>query len=63
MIRTIHAPSANLAIAKMTVTIAVAVAPKPLMSALRRQPGPRSVNQCLTIPDCDSVNAVNTPMA
>ena len=60
---TIHAPSANFAIAKTTATTTVAVAPSPLMIALRRQPGARSRSQWRTIPACDSVNAVNTPMA
>ena len=58
-----HAPSANLATAKMTVTMPVATAPKPLIAMLRRQPSPRSRRQWTTIPACDSVIEVNTPMA
>ncbi len=58
-----HAPSANLATAKMRVTIPVATAPTPLMTALRRHPASRSRSQWRTIPACDSVTEVNTPMA
>ena len=36
---TSQAPSANFATAKMTATMPVATAPKPLMAMLRRQPG------------------------
>ena len=45
-----QAPRPNFAIANTTATIAVAVAPSPLMTALRRQPGPRSKSQWRTIP-------------
>ena len=58
-----HAPRPNLAIANTTVTIAVAVAPRPLITALLRHPAPRSVSQWRTIPLCESVKAVKTPMA
>ena len=58
-----HAPSANLATAKITVTIPVATAPVPLIAMLRRHPSPRSRRQWTTIPACDSVIEVNTPMA
>ena len=63
MTMTIHAPSANFAIANTTVTIAVTVAPAALTTMLPRQPGPRSTYQWRTIPACESVNAVNTPIA
>ena len=63
MMSTIQAPSPNLAIAKTTATMPVEMAPMPLMTALRRHPEPWSVCQCRTIPACESVNAVKTPMA
>ncbi len=63
MIRMIQAPRANLATAKMMVTVPVATAPMPLTIALRRQPGPRSARQWWTMPACERVNDVNTPMA
>ena len=46
-----------------TTTIAVTKAPMPLISALRRQPDPRSTNQWRTIPAWERVKEVNTPMA
>ena len=61
--RITQAPSANFATAKMTATTAVASAPTPLITALRRQPGPLPTNQCRTIPACDRVKAVKTPIA
>ena len=60
---TSHAPSANFAAAKMSVTIAVAMAPTPLIARLRRQPGSRVRRQWTTMPSCDSVIDVNTPTA
>ncbi len=61
--RITQAPSANFATAKTTATTAVASAPTPLIAALRRQPGPLSTNQWRTIPACDRVKAVKTPIA
>src|SRR2546423_134393 len=58
-----QAPSANLATAKISVTMPVDTAPKPLISALRRQPAVRSFSQCRTMPACDSVIDVKTPIA
>ena len=63
MMMIIHTPWSNLEIAMTTTTTAVTIAPTPLIKALRRQPGPRPVNQWRTMPDCDSVNEVNTPIA
>ena len=58
----IHAPSSALVAPTITSTTAVASAPTPLMTALVRQPGSRSRRQCSTIPLCDSVNEMNTPI-
>ena len=63
MITISHAPSANFATAKMIATIPVATAPTPLIAMLRRHPSPRSRRQWTTIPACDSVIEVNTPIA
>jgi hypothetical protein len=49
--------------AMTTTTTPVTTAPMPLINALRRQPDPRSTNQWLTMPDCESVNEVKTPIA
>ena len=59
----IQAPRANFAMAKIATTIAVVVAPRPLRNALRRHPGPRSLYQWRTMPACESVKAVKTPIA
>jgi hypothetical protein len=45
-----------------SVTRPVAAAPTPLITALRFHPGSRERSQCLTIPVCESVNAVKTPI-
>ena len=49
--------------AGIVVLAAVAMAPTPLITALRRQPSSRSRSQWRTIPSCDSVTDVNTPIA
>ena len=58
----IHAPSAAFVVATITRTIPVTIAPNPLIAALVRQPVPRSVRQCSTIPACESVKDTNTPI-
>ncbi len=63
MMMIIQTPWSNLEMAMTTTTIAVTTPPTPLIRALRRQPDPRSLNQCLTMPDCDRVNEVKTPIA
>ena len=60
---TIQAPCANFVTAITTVTIAVAVAPTPLIAIRHRQPLERSRSQCRTMPDCESVNEMKTPTA
>jgi hypothetical protein len=60
-VMTIQAPPRNLVTATMTSTTPVATAPIPLMMALRRQPGSFVRSHRRTMPDCDNVNAVNTP--
>ncbi len=58
---TSHAPSANFVQMTTSVTRPVAVAPMPLTSG--RQVNRRCVrSQYRTIPACESVNAVKTPM-
>ena len=44
-------------------TIAVSTAPIPLIIALLFQPGARRRSQWRTIPVCESVNEINTPIA
>ena len=58
-----HAPRANFATAKMSVTIPVATAPIPLIVMLRRQPASRPRHQWRTMPACESVIDVKTPTA
>ena len=59
-----QAPRANLAIAKTIVTIAGRDRSRtPLIAALRRQSGPRSRSQWRTMPACDRVIEVKTPIA
>ena len=58
-----HAPSVNLLISSMTVVAAVSTAPTPLITARLIQPRDRCVRQCLTMPNWDSVNPMNTPTA
>ncbi len=60
---TIQAPSRNFVLAWMTVTTAVASAPRPLMAACIHHRGPRSRIQRRTMPDCESVNDRKTPTA
>ena len=45
-----QAPSANFAMAKISVTMPVATAPTPLIAMLRRQPGSRPRHQWRTMP-------------
>ena len=59
----IHTPWSNFETAMTTTTMPVTNAPMPLIKALRRQPDPRSENQWRTMPDCDRVNDVKTPIA
>ena len=59
---TIHAPSTNLVVMTTTVTMKVASAPTPFMSARAFQPRWRVVCQWRTIPACASVKAVKTPI-
>ena len=58
---TIQAPCVNFVTVTITSTTPVALAPIALMIMLRCHPGPRSRRQRLTIPLCESVNAVKTP--
>ena len=58
-----HAPSVNLVPSSIIVVTVVRTAPKPLMAARVIQPRDRSILQCLTMPNWDSVNPTNTPMA
>ena len=60
---TSQAPSTNLVMAITIVTMPVATAPRPLMTAERCQPASRSLRQWRTMPACDSVKLVNTPTA
>ena len=62
-ISVIHAPSANFATSTTITVIAVTKPPKPLTSALLNQCGPRFFRQCITMPNCDKVNARNAPTA
>src|SRR5437764_1964718 len=59
---TSHAPSANFVQMTTRSATPVAVAPTALTASLCRQPGSRLRSQYRTIPDCDSVKAVNTPI-
>ncbi len=56
-----HAPLVNFVIATISSTTSVAIAPTALSTTLRCHPGFRSRRWWRTIPDCDSVNDVNTP--
>ena len=62
---TIHAPSPILAIAMMQNTIPVVTAPTALTAAEIRQRESVSLylNQCTTMPACESVKDMNTPIA
>ena len=46
----------------MISTMPVTIAPKPLISALVFQPGSAVRRQWITMPACDSVNEMNTPI-
>ena len=59
---TIQGPSCDFVTATMIKTIAVTVAPKPLIAALERQPGVLNDRQWITMPACESVNDTNTPI-
>ena len=58
-----HAPSRNLAKAKITTTVNERKAEKPLTATLRRQCFPFAVRWCFTMPEPAMVKPVNTPMA
>jgi hypothetical protein len=60
---TSHAPAVNLVTRNITVASAVTTAPVPLMIARYCQLGDRVRRQWTTIPVCDSVKPVNTPIA
>ncbi len=59
---TIHAPSSVFVTATMTSTTPVTRAPKPLMKALVLHPGVFTCRQWITMPACDSVKEMNTPI-
>ena len=58
---TSQAPDRNLVLAMITAMTAVVAAPRPLMTRPRRQPGSCRRHHRTTMPDCESVNATNTP--
>ena len=60
--RTIHAPSSVFVTATMTRTMPVTIAPNPLIAALDFQPSVFFWRQWITIPACDSVNEMKTPI-
>src|SRR6266542_3169785 len=60
---TIQAPSWNFVTARVRRTIPVTTAPTPLTHTRQRQPFSRSRSQRRTMPPCESVNEMNTPMA
>ena len=53
----------NFVTATTMSTTPVAIEPVMLMTMLRRYPFSRSFWWCFTIPNCESVNEVNTPTA
>ena len=59
---TIQAPSPNFVWMTSRVTTPVTTAPRPLTAAFRCHPGSRRRHQWRTIPVCESVNAVKTPI-
>ncbi len=59
---TSHAPSANFVQITISVTIPVVAAPVAFSSARRRQRGTLVRNQRRTIPVCEIVKAVKTPI-
>ncbi len=61
-IATIQAPSVNFAWITSNVTSPVVIAPRPFTATRRRQRGSLRRRQYWTIPACDSVNAVKTPI-
>ena len=58
-----HAPSLNLAMAKMKTTVKDRKAENPLIAMPRRQCPVRAVRWCLTMPEPAIVKPVKTPMA
>ena len=58
-----HAPSENFVTMPIRNVIAVAIAPVPLTTALRRAFGSFDLDQCITIPAWDKVNARKAPTA
>ena len=59
---TSQAPSPNFVQITITVTSPVADAPTVFTSARPRHPGPRTRRQYFTMPACESVKAVKTPI-
>ena len=60
---TIQAPSRNLVIVSVSRTTKVTSAPTPLTHTRQRQPFSRSRSQRRTMPPCESVNEMKTPIA
>ena len=60
---TAQAPWVNLVTPSTTITTAVSSAPRPLISTPRFQPGSRRRRWRRTMPLCESVNEMNTPIA
>ena len=58
-----QAPCVNFVPRIMTATTAVATAPRALIKRPVFQPNSFTRSQCLTMPDCDSVNETKTPNA
>ena len=61
--RITHAPSGNFVIDTIRSTTNDRKQPIPWITMLLRQPGCRWVRWCFTMPACESVKPVNTPMA
>ena len=59
----IQAPIVNLETSTTSRTMKVATAPVLFMASPQRQPGSRSRQWWTTIPDWESVKAMNTPTA
>src|SRR5437868_315118 len=59
---TIHAPDVNLVAAEIISTTNVVTAPSRLTAKLRCQPGDFCRHHRKTMPICDSVNELNTPI-
>jgi len=60
---TIHAPEVNFATARTMSTTKVVTAPRPFTNADQCHPGSRLRHQWTTMPDWESVNDMNTPIA